>query len=299
MRKIVLLLSGILLLVITVNAQDLEPRGLTNLPLGTSFMVGGYAFAGGNILFDPALPLEDTKAQLHTIVGAYVRSINFFGLSSKVDAVLAYGIGEWEGIYTGIDTTTARSGFSDLRVRFSFNFLGAPALKAVDFAGYNPENISGFSIQIIAPIGQYFPDRLINLGSNRWALKPQWGFSKFHNKWIFETYLNAQFFTKNTDFFGGNVLSQKPLMAIKAHGIRRLPHNMWVALSIGYAFGGQVSVNNEPSDNRISSIRIGINYAVPVGKHHTLRVLGLSGIRLEQGADFDSISILYQYSWNK
>ena len=106
MRKITLLLSGFLLIVITVNAQELEPRGLTNLPLGTNFMVGGYAFAGGNILFDPALPLEDTKAQLHTIVGAYVRAINFFGLSSKVDAVLAYGIGEWEGIYTGIDTTT-------------------------------------------------------------------------------------------------------------------------------------------------------------------------------------------------
>ena len=298
MRKITLLLSGFLLIVITVNAQELEPRGLTNLPLGTNFMVGGYAFAGGNILFDPALPIEDTKAQIHAFVGAYVRSINFFGMSGKVDALLSYGIGDWEGIYTGIDTTTARSGMSDLRVRFSFNFLGAPALKTEEFAGYEPESISGFSIQVIAPTGQYFPDRLINLGSNRWTFKPQWGFSRFHDMWIFEANLNTQFFTKNTDFLVGNELSQKPLMAIKAHGIRRLPHNMWAALSIGYAFGGQVFVNNKPRDTRVSSIRIGLNYAVPVGEHHTLRILWFSGIRLEQGADFDSISILYQYRWN-
>ena len=106
-------------MVIKTYAQELEPRSLTNLPVGTNFVVAGYGFAAGNILFDPALPLEDAKAQLNTLVVAYVRSINFFRLSGKVDAVLPYGFGEWTGVLTGIDTTTSRSGFGDLRMRIS------------------------------------------------------------------------------------------------------------------------------------------------------------------------------------
>lgn len=299
MKKIALLLSNFILLAIIVNAQELEPRGLTNIPLGTNYLVAGYSFSGGNILFDPALPLEDTNARLNTFVGAYVRSINFFGLSSKVDAVLAYGIGDWTGLYTGIDTTTSRSGFSDLRIRFSFNFLGAPALKPTDFGGYEPENISGFSIQIIAPTGQYFSDRLINLGSNRWTFKSQWGYSKYYDKWLLETYFSVRVFTKNTNFLGGNDLSQKPLLAVKVHGIRKLKNNMWLAASAGYGVGARVKINDEIKDTRVSTIRLGLTFSVPVGLNHSLKLVGLTGIRLEKGGDFDSVSLLYQYKWNK
>lgn len=38
-------------------SQEIEPRSLTNVPVGTNFAVLGYGFASGNILIDPALPL--------------------------------------------------------------------------------------------------------------------------------------------------------------------------------------------------------------------------------------------------
>ena len=142
-----------MLIVINTYAQELEPRALTNLPQGTNFIVAGYGYANGNVLFDPALPLEDAEAQLNTLVVAYARAINIWGLSGKVDAVVPYGIGEWTGIFTGIDTATTRSGFGDLRFRISFNFLGAPALKREEFNTYSPDKISGFSILFIAPTG--------------------------------------------------------------------------------------------------------------------------------------------------
>jgi hypothetical protein len=281
------------------NAQELEPRALTNIPTGTNFIAGGYGFASGNILFDPALPLEDTNAKLNTFIAAYVRSINIFGLSGKVDVVVPYGIGDWMGIFTGIDTTTSRSGFGDLRLRMSINFIGAPALKREEFSSYKPKNISGISLQVIAPSGQYFPDRLINLGSNRWVFKPQWGFSKIINNWILETYLSVWFFTKNKDFWGGNELRQKPLYAIKGHFIRKLPKNMWTALSVGYAIGGRGYINDELKDNRVATMRLGLVYALPVGQQHTLKLIAFSGIRFEHGSDFNSISLLFQYRWNR
>lgn len=280
-------------------AQELEPRALTNTPVGMNFAIAGYAHAQGNLLFDPALPLEDTEAKLHSFVGAYVRSINFFGLSGKVDAVVPYGFGDWTGVFTGIDTATSRSGFGDFRVRLSFNFLGAPALKASQFQDYRPSQISGFSLQVIAPTGQYDPEKLINLGSNRWAFKSQWGYAWNYKKWIWETYVSAWLYTNNNDFWGGNELRTRPLFALKLHSIRKLNKGKWLAINAGYGIGARGYINDELIDNRISTLRFTAVYAMPLGKHNTLRVDLKTGVRLEKGADFGAIGLIYQYRWMK
>lgn len=280
-----------------MNAQELEPRALTNIPVGMNFAVLGYAYANGNILLDPSLPLEDLEANLHTVVGAYLRSINLFGLSGKVDVVVPYATGDWTGIYTGIDTATSRNGFGDVKVRLSFNFLGAPSLKVSEFGGYKPEKISGFSLQITAPTGQYYSDRLINLGSNRWVFKPQWGFSRNYSKWILESYLSVWLFTKNNDFLDGNKVSQNPFYAAKIHGIRKFNNRSWLALDAGYGIGGITYVNNELRDSRISTFRFGATYAVPIGRLHTIRLSAISAVRLEKGPDFTALTLSYQYRW--
>jgi len=278
-------------------AQELEPRALTNLPVGMNFALVGYSYTQGDLLFDPALPLEDTDAKLHSTIFAYVRSINFFGLSGKVDAILPYGIGEWTGVYSGIDTATSRSGFADFRFRLSFNFLGAPAISANQFRDYKPGQVSGFSIQVIAPTGQYYPDRLINLGTNRWAFKGQWGYAWNYEKWIWETYVSGWIYTKNKEFWGGNELRLNPLFALKLHSIRKLNKGKWIALNVGYAIGARGQVNEELKDNRISTIRLMAVYAMPLGKNHTIRFDLKSGVRLEKGPDFNSIGLIYQYRW--
>jgi len=278
-------------------AQELEPRSLTNVPVGMNFAVLGYGYAQGNILMDPAVPIEDLDAKLHTVVAAYVRSINIFGLAGKVDMVIPWASGDWEGNYTGIDTSRSVSGLGDARIRLSVNFMGSPALKGGEFLNYKPEGISGLSLQVIAPTGQYNPDKLLNLGSNRWVFRPQWGFSKYLNNWILEAYISAWFFTKNTNFYGGNELKQNPLGTIKLHLIRSFYKKWWISFGAGYGLGGQTYINDEERDSRISTIRVGLTFAVPIGKHHTIRLNGLSGIRLEQGSDFDAIAISYQYRW--
>ncbi len=278
-------------------AQELEPRALTNLPVGMNFAMVGYGFGQGNTLLDPAIPIEDLSGKVHTIIGAYVRAVNIFGLSGKIDVVAPYALGNWEGKLSGIDTTTQRSGMGDLRFRISFNFLGAPALKKSEFSGYKPENISGLSLQVIAPTGQYFPDRLINLGSNRWVFRPQWGFARNVNNWILETYISTWIFTRNSDFYGGNESKQNNLYAIKFHVIRSLRKGMWIAVNTGYAIGGKSYINGEEKDTRISTFRTGITYSMPLGMHHSLRFTGISAIRLEKGSDFDGFFVSYLYQW--
>jgi hypothetical protein len=296
-----LLFTIVMLLICWSNnalwAQELEPRSLTNVPVGMSFAAAGYGYAEGNILLDPAVPIEDLNGRAHTFIGAYVRAINVFGLSGKIDVIAPYATGNWTGKLDGVDSATSRSGMGDLRFRFAFNYLGAPALKKSEFVGYKPQNISGFSIQIIAPTGQYFPEKLINLGSNRWVFRPQWGFSRYINKWILETYVSAWFFTKNSDFYVGRELKQQNLYALKFHAIRSFKKGMWMAINTGYALGGKSVIDGQEMDTRISTIRFGIVYAVPLGLQHSLKFTAISAIRFEKGSDFGALAVFYQYRW--
>ena len=51
-----------------------------------------------------------------------------------------------------------------------------------------------------APTGQYLPSRLVNIGTNRWAFKPEIGISQPFGNWFFDASAGAGFFTRNNDF---------------------------------------------------------------------------------------------------
>ncbi len=296
-RKLIVLTFCSLISLI-VDAQELEPRAINNLPLGTNFVIGGYNYAQGNLLMDPALPIEDLNSNIHSGLLGYVRSIGFLDLSAKIDLAIPYVMGDWQGSIYDDSGFRTQNGIGDLRLRFSFNFLGSKAMNISEFNNYNPENVSGISIQIIAPTGSYDPEELINIGSNRWVIKPQWGFARNFDKWIIESYVGIWLFTKNTNFLNGNELSQKPLYTFKVHVIKELPKKMWIALNLGYGIGGNTELNGIPRDVEISSARLGLIYALPIAKKHTLKFAYNSGIRFKRGPDFDAISLVYQYRWN-
>jgi hypothetical protein len=278
--------------------QELEPRLINNLPVGTNFAVAAYNYAHGNLLLDPALPIEDLNSNIHAGLLAYVRSVKFFDLSAKVDAVIPYVMGDWQGRIEEQSGFRTQNGFGDLRLRFSVNFVGSKAMTISEFQNYKPKNVSGLSVQIVAPTGKYDPEELINLGSNRWAIKPQWGYARNLEKWIIESYVGMWIFTNNTNFLNGNELSQKPLYTFKVHVIKELPKKMWIAINTGYAIGGRTSLNGTPRDTEISSARFGLIYALPLAKKHTVKLAYNSGIRFKRGPDFDAISLAYQYIWN-
>jgi len=167
-----------------------------------------------------------------------------------------------------------------------------------EFKNYEAENVSGLSLQIIFPTGHYNPEELVNLGSNRWVFKPQWGYSRNLAKWAFEGYASIWFFTKNQDYLEGNELAQDPLFTFKIHMIRKLPKSMWVSANLGYGIGGKSYINGNATASYISTARLGLFYAVPFGVKHSLKAAYITGFRFEKGSDFDAVSLTYQYRWN-
>ncbi|UCD61837.1 MAG: transporter [Flavobacteriaceae bacterium] len=297
---LVLKLGILLALVIPLNgvSQELEPRSRVNLPRNLNFFAAGYAYASGNVLLDASLPLDDFNGRINTIVLAYVRSVNFFGKSGRIDAVIPFAGGDYTGVFEGSGFEDSYTGFGDLRLRFSVNLTGAPSLKPEEFKSFTPKTITGLSLQFIIPTGNYIPEQLPNLGANRWSIRGIYGVSHKFKKWFIEGHTGFWIFTPNNEFLVDNKLTQSPLWVIKGDLTRAFnKQGMWLAFSMGYAYGGVNTINDVKRDVTISQLRLGLTYALPFGRKHTLKFVAGSGIRFQQGSDFDVVSVGYQYRW--
>ncbi len=281
-----------------LSAQELEPRNLTNLPRGINFFSAGYAYASGNTLLDPSLPLEDFNGRINTILLAYVRSVNFWGKSGRVGAILPFAGGDFEGVFENEPFVDDFTGFGDIRLRASVNLTGAPSLMPEDYADFQQNVVSGLGIQITAPTGNYNPEQLPNLGTNRWTFRFTYGVSKTVKDWIFELYAGIWVFTPNNNFLEEFRLTSSPLWITKTSIIRSLgKKDNWIAFSLGYGYGAKVSVDGVERDAVLSQMPLSLIYAHSIGKRHTLKLALASGIRFKQGSDFDAFAISYQYRW--
>lgn len=296
-RISIIIICVSLVLVSTSLSQELEPRNLTNLPVGVNAFASGYVYSSGNILLDPAIPIDDLNSNIHTFVFGYLRTINLFGLSSKIDVVVPFAFGDWDYDINGESVTRKIDGFGDPRFRISINLLGAPAIDKVNFKNYQMNTIVGFMLQAIAPLGVYNPSELINLGSNRWAFRTNLGVAHVIDEWIIEGYLGAFFFTENSEFLNDLNLKQKPILTMKTHLIRSLSNWGWVSVNLGYGYGGRTEINGIERDTRISSFRFGLTFAYSIDKQNSLKLTIVSGKRIEKGPDFDAIGLAYQFLW--
>ena len=279
-------------------AQELEPRNLTNLPRGINFFSAGYAYASGNTLLDPSLPLEDFNGRINTILLAYVRAVNFWGKSGKVGAILPFAGGDFEGVFANEPFVDDYTGFGDIRLRASVNLTGAPSLMPEDYPDYKQNWVSGLGVQVTAPTGNYNPEQLPNLGTNRWTFRFTYGVSKTVKDWIFELYAGIWVFTPNNNFLEDFRLTSTPLWVTKTSIIRSLgKRDNWIAFSLGYGYGAQTSLDGVERDAVLSQMPLSLIYAHSLGKRHTLKLAVASSIRFEQGADFDAFAISYQIRW--
>jgi hypothetical protein len=280
-----------------LHAQALEPRLLSPAPVGMNFGVLSYGYSTGNVLLDESLPLEGTTAKLHSITAAYVRSIDFFGLSGRLTAVVPFADGKWSAVIDGRDSSTVRTGLGDPFVALGVGLLGAPALRARDMATYRPRTLVGASLRVRVPIGQYNSEKFFNLGTNRWKFVPAVGVAQYVGRWVFEAHLRAWFSTTNTDFFGGNTVAQDPLFGFQLHAEYTFKRGLWAAASFGQNYGGATTVNGVHGDNEQINNRFGLTLAVPIAATWSLKAAYAAGLSTRFGGDFDTLAIGLQYRW--
>ena len=285
------------------RAQQLEPRAYANLPVGLNFLIAGYAYSQGDVLFDPSLPVSDAHARVNALLLGYVRSLDFWGNSGSVGLVLPYaGLSASGQITTSGQTepqaaSVTRSGFGDPVLRLAVNLHGAPALPIERFREYRQDTIVGTSLVVTAPWGKYDGSKLVNIGTNRWSFRPEVGVSQALGPWILEGALGVTFFTDNDDFFGGHTRKQDPLYAAQVHAIYYFDPGLWAALDATYYAGGRTSVDGVLNNDLQQNSRWGGTLGKSLDLRNSLKFYFNSGVVARTGTRFQTAGIAWQHLW--
>jgi len=280
-------------------AQDLEPRAYTASPVGTNFLLVGGGRSSGDVITDPSLPLSDVRATVNSTAIGGGRTIDFFGRTALIVASFPYAWSTVSGKVGEEGALITRSGLVDLRVKFSLNLVGGRAVSARDFATTErPPTIVGASISMVAPTGQYDPRKLVNLGSNRWAYKPEVGVSRVVNKWTFDGYAGVWLFTQNEKYYpGASVRTQRPILAIQGHTSYTMKPRFWMAFNATWYGGGLSTIDNVSRGSSQRNARVGATLSVPLFQQQSLKVAFGKGAATRIGSNFTTVTATWQFTW--
>jgi len=280
-------------------AQELQPRAYIPAPVGLNFVTVGYARNGGDVLFDGSIPIDDARATSNVVTAGFGQSIGILGRSVQILGILSYVQANLSGLYFGAGDYRRRSGLSDAAFRYSMNIHGAPAMSRYQFLGYRQRTIVGASITVSPPTGQYDPNVLVNIGTNRWAVKPELGVSRAIGNWTLEGAFGVWLYSANDRFDGQSKNTRAPLGSSQAHVVRFLPHRLWLAFDGTYYTGGRTQVDGVDRPNYMGNLRMGGTLGISLKPRHALKIGYFGGAVARYGNDNHSLGITYTVIWQK
>ena len=168
-----------------------------------------------------------------------------------------------------------------------------------EFSKWRQKHILGVSVKLVPPAGQYDPSKVINFGTNRWAVKTELGYSRRWGHWILDAYGGAWLYSANDSFFpGANRQTQNATGSFEGHLSYDFKPRLWVSLDGNYWWGGITSINgvSNPGTNQRNS-RVGLTGSIPFTKHQAFKISYSRGAYILYGGNYDNISVAWQYSW--
>ena len=276
----------------------MEPRAYSSSPIGTNFLLVGGGLTRGEILFDAAIPLTDVQTNLGLATVGYGRTFALGSRQALVTVAAPYAWGHVEGMVEEEAQRVSRSGFGDLRLKTSVNLVGPRAMSVEEFRKAPRQTVLGASLTMQAPVGEYDGTKLINLGTNRWAFKPEAGVSVPVGRWYLDAYAGVWFFTNNSDFFpGGATRRQDPIVALQAHASYTFQNRAWLAMDTTWYTGGVATVDSGPPSSRQNNTRVGATFSFPITARQSLKFAANTGASTRIGSDFDTYLVAWQLTW--
>ncbi len=284
-----------------LKAQDLSPRAYVITALRSNAVTLTYAYYSGSVLFNGVAPITGATGTYSVPAFTYYHAFGMFGRSSNLNIAIPYGIGTFQGEFIGVSQQIYRSGLLDTTFRLSVNLRGGPAMQAQEYAKWNQKTLLGVSLKVVAPTGQYSPNKLINWGSNRWAFKPEFGYSRRRKHVVLDAYAGVWLYTTNQRYYspsGPQPQTEKPIGSFEGHLSYDFKPRLWLSLDGNFWFGGITSLSGiENLATRQTSSRIGVTASLPLTKHQSLKFSYADGTYVRFGGNYQNVSAAWQYSW--
>jgi hypothetical protein len=268
------------------------------LPTGLNAVVASPSYSSGDVVVDGTIPIEDFRTEMVAANLAYIRTFGLLGRTAQVQAVVPIVSGTSSAVLAGQDTSRDLSGLADPQLRLAVNLKGGPARRRAEMAGMRLGTILGASLSLSLPLGHYDEDRYLNVGANRWAIKPELGIIQpLGRSWASELYAGVWMFGHNREYRETDTVTQDPLWAIQGHIIRLFGRRGWMALDATWVNGGATAVNDVVQNSFQRNTRLGATAGWFLGGGHALKAAFATGVYTRLGGDFDILSLGYQFSW--
>jgi len=297
-----LLLCGLVALsALPLCAQDLAPRAYVITPVNLNAVTLTWSYFTGGVNFNGAVPITGATGTYDIMNFTAYHSFSFFGRSANFAASLPYGVGTFQGMLAQQQHSVYRSGLLDFGARLSVNLMGGPAMHAAEFAKWKQKILLGASLKIIAPAGQYDPVKLVNWGINRWAFKPEFGYSQRWGNWLLDAYVGGWFYTTNSASFAVPVpqpQTEKPIGSFEGHLSHDFKIGTWVSLDGNFWWGGVTTLSGiQNLATRQTGSRLGATAAWRYSKRQSLKVSYSGGTYIRFGGNYQTLQVAWQYSW--
>ena len=279
--------------------QELEARAYAPNPVGARFLVLSYAHSDGDMLLNASSPIKDFEVRANTYSAGIGGTFALWDRLASAALVVPYIDGAATGLVNGIPERVDREGTSDLRLRLTLSLLPGSAQSVADFMRAAPDRTLGVSLVVNAPSGEYFDDKLVNLGTNRWALRPEFGGSRRFGRWNLDGSLGVWLYGDNDEFLGNKERSQEPVTTLQGHLSYTFAPRLWLGASGTWYTGGTTSVDGVSDRNRQGNSRAGLTLAIPVGQQNSVKLAWSKGVTARFGGDLETYSLTWQYLWFK
>lgn len=279
-------------------AQFTEARTYVVTPVGTNQLQFGYTYVHANASLDPSLIVAGANVNLNQGAVTYTR---YFGLSHRAAWVEAsFPVASLNGSIGGTGIQGSTTGAGDSSYSIAMLLKGGPALNVTQAETYKAVTVIGVSFTMTAPTGSYDPNKILNLGSDRWSFKPEIGVSRpfgAEGRWELDAYANAYFYSDNVSYRGHEILNQEPLPGIEGHISYSFLDSLWASFDTRYSFRGTTSVNGINQNNPQSNFVLGSELNVALNAHHSL-VFEIANAPVHRnGPALVGFGVKYQFTW--
>ena len=278
------------------RGQELEPRAYSPSPVGTTFVAVSATRSRGGVFTDPSVPITDVDATVGVLALGVGHTFGIAGKQALLFGALPVTWGEASGEVGEQERRSAsRRGLADPRIRLSMILMGSPAMSPADFARAPRRTIVGASLTVVPPVGQYESAKLVNLGSHRWAVKPEVGVSYPAGRWTFDGYGGVWFFTDNDAYYPGtSTRGQDAIVTIQGHVSYTLGRRAWLAVNGTWYSGGRTSIDGVAKADLQRNTRLGATWSQPLTRRQSFKLAYSAGATTRVGADFRTLTAAWQ-----
>jgi hypothetical protein len=280
-----------------VFGQELEPRAYANLPKDFNAIGLNYALTNGDVITDPSLAIANFTITAQSLAVGYIHTFNLLGKLARIQCTIPYAFLVGKLQVQGRDTSGNRGGFADSRIKLGINLIGSPALSKKDFIAYSQKFVLGISLVTNVPTGNYYKDKYINIGTNRWGFKPEIGASYQVARIYLEAYTGVWFYTNNDTYQGNNQLHQNPILSFQVHACYYFKNKMWIGADGTWYEGGKISINDQVTADLVQDRRLGATWSVPLRNNQSFKLQFHAGVYVGNQYSYNAVSLTYEYAF--